>query len=541
MIVTALSIASLALPPGPPEGEVLPLSPRERAVHLLSRCAFGPRPGDVDRLIEIGAEKWLEEQFDPELRDGPILRERLGLLDAIELNPTEMYAYTYYELPPDNTRKDRALQGKKRGIPKWQLFSSIPLRQAQSTRQLQEVMSEFWRNHFNVSYTKGWPAGLYIPDYEARVIRDNALGSFPAMLDASAHHPAMMHYLDNMLSKRPMSAGELSTYEQQVRARTGSKELAEEAAMIAAKRGVNENYARELLELHTMGVDKGYTQSDVIAAAEVLTGWGLADGRPRKDGYYGFKFDQSRHIDGNRTFLKTILREDKNKSTGQGDRLLKLLAAHKQTSLFISEKLVRYLVNDNPPPRLVKSVASVYRKTKGDIPAMLRKILESDEFWARENYQAKFKTPNEFLMSALRVTDAVVEDTMILTEALNAMGQPTYMCDDPTGYFDTAKDWLDPGVLTVRWDVALRLAAGELEGVRIPAEFFGEIEPGGSVLGWMQDLIQRVLPGGASVRTLAMVNEVVRAYKEKNDEIDVRELGPQILGLLLGSPEFQRQ
>ncbi len=538
MIVTALSIVSLALPLGPSDGEVIPLSPRERAVHLLARFAFGPRPGDVERLMEVGEEQWIARQLDPELQEGPILRERLGLLDALELNPSEMFIYTSYELPPKSTREERIAQGNYRGIPKWQLLSSIPLRQTFAERQVAEVLSEFWRNHFNVSYTKSWPAGLYIPDFDARVIRDNALGSFPTMLDASAHHPAMMHYLDNMLSKRPMSAGELATYEQQVRERSGSKELAEEAALIASKRGVNENYARELLELHTMGVDKGYSQADVIAAAEVLTGWGLASG---KDGYYGFFFDQSRHIDGNHTFLKTILREDKNDGTGQGDRLLQVLAAHKATSNFIAEKLVRYLVNDNPPPRLVKDVAAVYRKSKGDIPAMLREILKSEEFWARENYQAKFKTPNEFLISAVRITGTVVEDTKLLTEALGAMGQPTYRCDDPTGYFDTAKDWLDPGVLTVRWDIALRLAAGELEGLRIPAEFFGEIEAGGSVLSWMQELIARVLPGGANLRTQAMVHEVVRIYKANNDEIDVQVLGPQVLGLLLGSPEFQCQ
>jgi uncharacterized protein (DUF1800 family) len=539
MIAVILSIALLALPTSQQSaGTDRPLNPRERAVHLLSRFAFGARPGEVDRVLELGEEAWLTQQLDPQLRESAVLTERLGLFETLELGPTEMYSFTYYELPSRPSRTERQKRSMRRVIPMREMLTSMPLRQALAKGQLNEVLCEFWRNHFTVSYTKKFPAALYISDYEQRVIRNNALGSFGDLLMASSHHPAMMHYLDNTLSRRPPSGDELAQYEAKIREQTGSTELASEAAKIAAKRGLNENYGRELLELHTLGVDRSYRQADVIAAAEVLTGWGLAEGR---DGRYGFYFDENKHIKGNRTFLGTVLREDQKDGTAQGDKLLKLLMSHRDTANFISTKLVRYFVNDVPPASLVKELERVFKKSKGDVPAMVKAIAKSEEFWARTNYQAKFKTPNEFLISALRITGAKLKDTTVLVDVLKAMGQPTYACDDPTGYYDTAQAWLDPGVLSIRWDAALLLAAGELDGVQVPSSFFRELDEDGSVLRWTQDMIARVLPGGVSVRTQAMVQEAVRDHLSDYDELDVRVLGPEVLGLLLGSPEFQKQ
>jgi uncharacterized protein (DUF1800 family) len=202
---------------------------------------------------------------------------------------------------------------------------------------------------------------------------------------------------------------------------------------------------------------------------------------------------------------------------------------------------VRYFVNDVPPPELVKDVAQAFKKSGGDVRRMLRTILESDEFWARRNYRAKFKTPNEFLISALRVTGAEVKDTDTLLKALYAMGQLTYHCDDPTGWYDTADAWLDPGVLSKRWEVALLLAAGKLEGIEIPVSFYGELSGHTTALAWMREMVRKVLPGGASTRTLAMLHEVVREHTAGNSPLDASTLGPQLLGLLLGSPEFQEQ
>ncbi len=538
MIVPALSISLLLLSSAPLQDMQAPLTPRERAVHLLSRFAFGPQPGQVERLMEVGESKWIEEQLDPKPRGPESLARRLGTLETLGMSPASIYEFTYYELPARPSREQRVKRSQLRVIPMLQLEEAITLRQAYADDQLEEVMREFWRNHFNVSYTKGWPAGMYIPDYDARVIGDHSMGAFKDLLWASAHHPAMMHYLDNALSRRPPAPEELAKLEMKVRESTGSKELAKEAVEIASTRGVNENYARELLELHTLGVDRTYLQKDVIAAAEALTGWGVADG---SGGEYGFQFDRARHMDGSKRVLTFVLREDKEHGPGQGERLLELLAKHNDTAEFIATKLVRYLVNDEPPSGLVRDVAETFKKTEGDIPSMVKTILNSEEFWSRKNYRAKFKTPNEFLISAIRITGASVGSHDKVRAALTTMGQPTLHCDDPTGYYDTAEAWLDPGVLAKRWDIALSLAAGELDGIVVPASFFGEIAEDETPREWLQAMVKRVLPGGASTRTLAMVDQVMRLHGLRYDPPKMSVLGPQVLGLLLGSPEFQKQ
>lgn len=540
--IPALALAALVLAPAPAVGasaQGAPLSRRERAVHLLSRLAHGPRPGEVERLLELGEEAWLEGQLDPR-PGGPVaLVERLAEYETLELDPSGMFRFVDVELPPEASREERRERDRRRAVPLRELVGSIHLRQVEAEDQLEEVLCSFWRNHLNVSFTKGYPAQLYLSSYEARVVRDHALGSFPDMLRASAHHPAMMHYLDNHLSRRPPTGEELAKVATNVRNGGGSKERADEAVRIAATRGLNENYARELLELHTLGVDREYTQRDVVAVAEAFTGWGLESGAR---GVYGFRYDPARHMSDDRRVLGFVVRQDREQDgRGEGERVLDVLARHPLTSEFIAWKLVRHLVADRPPERLVQEVARAYRKEDGDIRAMVRTIVDSDEFWERRHYQAKFKTPNEFLISAIRATGAEVTDPWALQGPLAAMGQPTYHCDDPTGYHDHAEAWLDPGVLAKRWEVALQLAAGELKGVRIPEAFFGDLARGESPLRWMQEMVTKLLPGGADTRTLAMLHEVVREHTAGRDRPDLSVLGPEVVGLLLGSPEFQRQ
>ena len=540
MHLTALLVGTLVAltnPLGPQERDA-PLDARERAVHLLSRFSFGPRPGEVARVLELGEAAWIEEQ----LEDAPLgpasLTQRLGRLETLGMSPREVLRFIDNDLPRDASREERAARDRRRAIPKLEMITGITLRSVYAEGQLKEVLGDFWRNHLNVSYTKTYPVELYITDYERNVIQRHALGTFPAMLSASAHHPAMMLYLDNHLSRRPPSSAELAEIERRVRQETGSKERGEEAAQIAAQRGVNENYARELLELHTLGVDRTYRQRDVIAVAEALTGWGISSGQR---GTEEFAFDPERHISGDKKFLGYVLRKDKDKGPGQGERVLEILSRHNDTAEFIATKLVRAFVNDDPPPGLVKDVAQAYKKSEGDVRELVREILESDEFWQRRHWRAKFKTPNEFLMSALRATGAEVTSVGGVLKALAAMGQPTYHCDDPTGWYDTADAWLDPGVMAKRWEIALALAGNKLEGVEIPASFYGEISDEVSPLQWMRGMVQKILPGGASTRTLAMLHEVVREHTAGGARADLRQLGPQVLGLLLGSPEFQEQ
>ncbi len=521
-------------PATPTQDNSVPLTETERAMHALSRLAFGPRPGQLNEVLDVGVDKWIDEQLESKPHTSEALDGHLSGLETIHMTTGECREFADSPLKPDATREERRKRNDLRNQPILELTQAVALRAIHSDRQSEEVLCEFWRNHLNVSFTKGYPAQTYIPNYEERVVRANVLGNFPDMLGASAKHPAMLHYLDNYLSRKPPSKAELNDIEIKARNQAGSRDRGVEAAAIAAQRGINENYARELLELHTLGVDREYRQKDVIAVAESLTGWTIDEGRKAT---YNFIFNHDMHIAEDRHFLGSTLRKDKQKSTGQGDRIFEILSNHKGTAEFIATKLVRYLTSDVPPPELVKLVAKTYLKSKGDIPSMVRTITGSDLFWARENYRCKFKTPFEFLVSALRVTDAEITKPEMLGKGLTVMGQPIYSCDDPTGYYDTAEAWLDPGVLAPRWNLALQLARGDLKGVQMPDSFFYELPTEKGALRWMQAMIAKVLPAGASSRTLAMLFQVIQG--EKNP--DFEKLGPVALGLLLGSPDFQQQ
>jgi uncharacterized protein (DUF1800 family) len=521
--------------PGRAAGDGAPLSERERAVHVLSRLAFGHRPGDVDRIVAQGVDSWLDDQLQEKLEGPQFLRERLAQLETLDLSPLKCEEYVYRPTPVTPDSKERRTRDMARRIPMHELLEAVELRAIHSDRQLDEVLCGFWRNHLNVSYTKGWPSNLYISDYERTVLRANLHGSFADMLAASAKHPAMLHYLDNHLSRRPPSAQELAEIDRKVRRKTGSKERGAEAAAIASQRGLNENYARELMELHTLGVDRTYRQKDVIAAAAALTGWGINGEQQR------FFFDPERHITGDKKFLGHPLRKDREKGTGQGDRILEILSSHDHTAEFIATKLVRFLVHDTPPRKAVAEVIKAFKKKDGDISSLVRAVIGHEEFWSRANYRAKFKTPFEFVVSALRATDARVESLNRVDASLKSMGQPTYRCDDPTGYYDTAEAWLDPGVMSLRWKFALDLAGGHLRGVSVGRNFFYGLEEEENPLRWIDFLVARILPAGAGPRTYLMLYDAIREHTSGGRRPQLSVLGPQILGLLLGSPEFQQQ
>ena len=513
------------------------LSRKERGIHLLSRFAYGARPGDLDMLLEQGESGWLEEQLTPgAVEPNRALTAQLKELETLSMTAKECREFTSTELPDGASQEERRKARELRNIPKQQLMTALIRRPVERERQLEEVMSDFWRNHFNVSFTKGGQADLLISDYDRTVIRENALGSFPTMLMSSAKHPAMLHYLDNHLSRKPPTKQELANVERRVRRRTGSRERGEEAAAIASQRGLNENYARELMELHTLGVDNYYKQKDVIVLAETLTGWTFDGGRA---GSQAFVFRGDMHVEGDKRLLGKIIKE-KDDPLQQGEAVVKMLAEHKGTAEFIAMKLVRFFVSDVPPKALVKAVAKTYRKTKGSILDLLRTIIKSDEFWARENYRTKFKTPYEFLMSALRATQADIQNDSALHRALREMGQPIYHCDDPTGYYDTAEAWLDPGVMALRWEFAIGLAANKVRGVEIAPDYYDSLPQAVPRL-WQHYLTERLLPTGAGKRTRNALSTVTNEYLTKTRVADARELGPHLVGLLIGSPEFQQQ
>lgn len=521
-----------------------PLNPRERAVHLLDRLAFGPAPGEVDRLLAMGEKAWLDEQLRAAPAQDPRLKEALSPFETLDLSPAGASQWVYQDYSgrgkkeEDLSEEERQQLRERRRQPGHELIQSVLYRAVLSDRRAEEVLADFWRNHFNVSFTKGDAIEVQINDYERMVLRRNLFGKFPDMLIAAARHAAMLNYLDNAVSRRPPSKQELAEIERNVKRRTGSNERAAEEVQIASERGLNENYAREVMELHTLGVDNGYDQDDVIALAQALTGW-TYDGGRRASQEFVFRADM--HVDGDKRVIGRTFAEDKEGGPGQGQAILAYLAGHKNTARFIATKLTRYLVNDAAPQAVVDQAAKVFLKTDGDIPATVRAIVATEEFWARENFEAKFKTPFEFVVSALRATGAEITNPRVLTETLESMNQPVYFCDDPTGWYDTAEAWLDPGVLALRWQFAMDLAEGKLKGVRIPETFWAGVPDDAPPETWQHHLTLLLLPEGAGERTRAALATVTSEYLAKKKVPDVRELGPQLVGLLLGSPEFQKQ
>jgi uncharacterized protein (DUF1800 family) len=382
------------------------------------------------------------------------------------------------------------------------------LRALYSERQLEEVLVDFWFNHFNVFARKG-PVEIYVGEYEREVIRPHVLGRFRDLLGATARSPAMLVYLDNWLSVDPTSSDRLDR-QRRTRGGSGFRTPPQRQA-----RGLNENYARELLELHTLGVDGGYTQQDVVAVARAFTGWSI--GRPGEGA--GFRFATVLHDRDAKTVLGHTL--PAGGGVEDGERVLDILAAHPATARHIAFKLAQRFVADAPPPALVDRAATVFRQTGGDLRAVVRTIATSDEFFADAAYRAKVKTPFEYVASALRAMAADVHRTAALGRALTTLGMPLYLCQPPTGYDETAAPWVSSGALVSRLNVAVALARGELGGVRLPRL------DGLTADAAMTRVVQDALGGGVSASTAETIRKAGTVA--------------QTIALIIGSPEFQRQ
>jgi uncharacterized protein (DUF1800 family) len=320
-----------------------------------------------------------------------------------------------------------------------------------SDAQLQEVMTDFWLNHFNVFLHKNEATPYYLVSYERDVIRPLALGKFEDLLEATAHSPAMLLYLDNATSMGPDSPAAEKNKERAARNPDAKKKAPE---------GLNENYARELMELHTLGVNGGYTQADVTQVARVLTGWTVD--RPERGG--GFKFDENRHEPGAKKVLGKKIKEH---GELEGRELLHMLASRPATAQFISRKLAVRFVSDDPPQALVDRLAKSYMSSGGDIAAVLKTLYHSPEFWADSAYRAKVKTPIEYIVSAARASNANSDNMLPFVNALRDMGMPLYGAVPPTGYKWTAATWISTGALVSRMNFALTLAANKLPGVTV--------------------------------------------------------------------------
>jgi uncharacterized protein (DUF1800 family) len=408
------------------------------------------------------------------------------------------------------------------------------LRAVYSNRQLDEVMTDFWFNHFNVFIGKG-PDRYMVSAYERDVIRPHALGKFKDILAATAKSPAMLFYLDNWQSVGPNS--ELALY--------GPGRFAGRRGRFPRPRpqaknrpsGLNENYAREIMELHTIGVDGGYTQKDVTELAKVLTGWTIE--KPQLGG--GFKFNERAHEPGPKYVLGRKIGEHGEK---EGEEMLDVLAHHPATAKFISRKLAMRFVSDNPPQSLVDRMAETFLKKDGDIREVLRTMFHSPEFWAADAYRAKMKTPFEFVASAVRASGADIQNALPLVGTLNRMGMPLYAMQPPTGYSMKAEAWVNSSALLNRMNFALQLASGKLPGTSLdPQALIPGPAPADSQAA-LASLEQSILAGDVSSQTHAVMQKQLgdpQISQRRLDDADKKPNYGAIAGLIMGSPEFQRR
>jgi uncharacterized protein (DUF1800 family) len=410
-----------------------------------------------------------------------------------------------------------------------------------SQRQLQQVMDDFWFNHFNVYAAKGedkW----YLTSYERDVIQPRSLGKFRDLLTATAQSPAIFFYLDNFLSVDP----EAAHHQSELRARRqnrgffGSREPAPRSVEQSPKkknpRGLNENYGRELMELHTLGVEGGYTQKDVTELARCFTGWTID--KPRRNPE--FKFDERLHDPNEKLVLGKKIHSG---GIEDGQQAIELLARHPSTAKFISSKLARRFVSDNPPPALVARMSKTFQSSDGDIRAVMRTMIYSPEFWSREAYRAKIKTPFEVVISAARALGADVDTPMPLVQWIARIGEPLYQCQPPTGYADRADAWVNAGALLNRLNFSLTLAGNKVRGSRSDApSLLGSdaIEPNVA----LQRAVQFFLGGQASPTTIDTLEKQLASPQllqaKLDDPVKKIDLGV-IIGLVLGAPEFQRR
>ena len=472
-----------------------PLNQDQKLVHFLNRTSFGPTQDTIQKAARIGIRAYLDEQLAPARISDDLADEKVAGLKTMRLNSrelTELY-------PPPRVQRQQAnqpgamamqsMEGPRVVI--FELQQAKLLRALYSDRQLYEVMVDFWSNHFNIYIAKGANRWLTTA-YDRDTIRPLALGKFKDLLLATAQSPAMLFYLDNWLSADPNSPG------------------AQMGGANNRRRGLNENYARELMELHTLGVDGGYTQNDVLEVARCFTGWTIV--QPQGQG--AFRFEPRIHDNGEKNVLGQ--RIPRGGGMDDGLRVIEILVNHPATAKFIATKLVRRLVADEPPATLVNKAAEAFRQSDGDIPTVLRAIVDAAAFFSPEVYRNKIKNPFEFVASALRVTASETQVTHQLLRYLGRMGEPLFLAQAPTGYADVASSWISADMLLTRMNFVSDLLANRLPGTKVPME----------TLKNRDGLVRRIAPDSLSPATQTALAETD---------------GSQAIALLLAAPEFQRR
>jgi uncharacterized protein (DUF1800 family) len=544
---------------------VRPLSEEEKARMALDRLAFGARPGEVEAVRKVGVDAWIRRQLEPHRIPDDDVERRVAELSVPRQSTAQLFA-TYRRLPDnaaraamkktedpnekerirDEAMRDALAEGYR---PQKQVYPEMVadrlLRATYSERQLQEVMVDFWSNHFNI-YEKKGELPWYLSTYDRDVIRPHALGKFRDLLLATARSPAMLYYLDNFKSASP---------------------VAKPHAPASAKRGINENYARELMELHSLGVDGGYTQQDVREVARAFTGWTIADPRGRQarasaelkrplpPGVQSgeFWFNSRLHDPGPKTVLGHRIDAG---GEADGIAVIDLLARHPSTAKFIAHKLCVKFANDTPDPAMEARVAAAFTRSDGDIRATLSALFSDPAFFTSRNYRAKVKSPFELVASSLRALNAQT-DGVAANRLLTDLGQPLYGHRAPDGYSELAQDWVNAGALLKRMNFAVALVANRIPGTRVELTALGDSEDthaqldaglqnllGGQVSEHSrQGLVARLAEpldsgaiGAATTGDPAPRRGVGKLLAARGDPRRV-----QVAALILGSPDFQRQ
>jgi uncharacterized protein (DUF1800 family) len=469
--------AGLAVPPPDPNPDLEPVRTLEEIL----------TPAEVAVVNGGSLEKKREllESMPPERIEDVLIamnqRERLKLF-----------------APASSTiRREIFLLNGPQQVVAYDLLDSKMLRAVESTRQLGEEMDDFWFNHFNVYYEKGADRFL-IPQYEREAIRPHIFGQFRDLLEATAKSPAMLFFLDNFESVRP-----------DIDANDKKRKV---------KRGLNENYGRELMELHTLGVNGGYTQKDVTEVARCFTGWGIQE--PRKGG--GFLYNDKLHDKGEKIVLGHVIAA--GGGIDDGEQVLDILARHPSTAHFISKQLAQRFVADNPPEALVHKMAQTFLATNGSIREVMKTMLDSREFWSEGAYRAKVKSPFEMVASSARALDAHVIDAWALAGQVGTLGEPLYRKLEPTGYSNLSSEWVNSAALLGRMNFALQLAQDHVESVKVDVSRFGD-DP---------NAVAKILMFRAmSPQTRAAIDKALEDKKQKNPGL--------VAALLIGSPDFQKR
>ncbi len=634
------------------------LTKDQKILHVLNRLGFGAKPGDVEKVKAMGLERYIEKQLNPDSINDSEAQAKLKNFEIINMETAEIFAKypnpgallrmlngngrnnrrnaqnrrnnQNSEMNPEKSQQDQRAERRQRRRQLIELYqkydlkpaNQIPLqvnasrivRAAYSDRQLEEVMVDFWSNHFNVYMNKA-ATRWYIPSYERDVIRRHALGNFRDLVVGTAKHPAMLFYLDNFQSVSPnvnrnnnqrrraqrllnnprakerfiQRLKQQGLSDEQIKQRF---EQLKNGGNRRNQRGINENYARELMELHTLGVNGGYTQDDIKEVARAFTGWTIFDAR----GYRKAAANMIKDVEQDRqlirqarqfgispntesgTFIfvdrlhdqgpKTILGQKVNEGgMKDGLKVIDILVSHPSTAKFIARKLAVKFVNDKPSDKLVNRVAKAFQKSNGDIKTTLRALFSSPEFFAAENYRAKIKTPFELLVSSVRVLDANTNGGPAMVGLLRNMGEMLYGYQAPTGYPDTAEDWVNTGALLQRMNFAVALASNRIPQTRVDLRQFearnkreildkaidtilnGEISNGTKstlIKQIDQPLIEPKLADSMDDDSALTMGRNGRRGNRMNRQARLRSPSGnpevfKVVGLILGSPEFQRQ